>query len=211
MLGLTRKIHTYVKNQQSKTWHHSGMKLELHGKTIGIIGVGAIGQETAKIAKAFSMHVIGIRHSGAPVKYVDEMYTTKDLHAILPQCDYVVITVPLTKDTFHLFGARQFELMKSSSFLINISRGDVLIEKDLIRALEQQQIAGAGLDVFETEPLQKESPLWEFDNVIVTPHTSGSTEFYNQRVIEDILIPNLKHYIESTPLSINVVDYYKGY
>jgi phosphoglycerate dehydrogenase-like enzyme len=101
--------------------------------------------------------------------------------------------------------------MKSSSFLINISRGDVLIEKDLIRALEQQQIAGAGLDVFETEPLQKESPLWEFDNVIVTPHTSGSTEFYNQRVIEDILIPNLKHYIESTPLSINVVDYYKGY
>jgi phosphoglycerate dehydrogenase-like enzyme len=139
------------------------------------------------------------------------MYQTKDLHMILPKCDYVVITLPLTQDTYHLFGAEQFEKMKPSSILINISRGDILVEKELIHALAHKQIAGAGLDVFETEPLQKESPLWELDNVIVTPHTSGSTEYYNQRVIEDILIPNLKNYIKSEPLAINVVDYQKGY
>ncbi|WP_332699409.1 D-2-hydroxyacid dehydrogenase [Halalkalibacter lacteus] len=211
MLGLTRKIHTYVKNQQSKTWHHADMNLEIHGKTIGIFGVGAIGQETAKIAKAFGMHVIGVRHSGKPLEHVDEMYNTEHINNILPKCDYVVITVPLTNDTYHLFGTQQFEAMKPSSFLINISRGEVVVEKELIHALTNEQIAGAGLDVFETEPLQEASPLWELENVIVTPHTSGSTEYYSKRVIEDIFIPNLKQYIVSKPLSINLVDYKKGY
>ncbi|MFC0473353.1 D-2-hydroxyacid dehydrogenase [Halalkalibacter kiskunsagensis] len=211
MLSLTRKIHTYVRNQQTKMWHHSGMKLELHGKTVGIFGVGAIGQETAKIAKAFGMKVIGFRHSGKPAEYVDEMYKTTNMNDILPKLDYVVITLPLTKQTYQLFGAEQFERMKSSSFLINISRGEVIDEKALIRALKHERIAGAGLDVFETEPLQEESPLWELENVIVTPHTSGSTEYYDERVVKDILIPNLKNYLEAEPFSINLVDYQKGY
>ncbi|ARK29506.1 D-2-hydroxyacid dehydrogenase [Halalkalibacter krulwichiae] len=211
MLALTRKIHTYVKNQQSKTWHHSNMKLEMHEKTIGIIGVGAIGKETAKIAKAFGMHVLGVRHSGHPTEYVDEMYTPDQLDQLLPKCDYVVVTLPLTNETKHMITSKQFSLMKPSSYFINIGRGEIVIESDLINALKTHQIAGAGLDVFTTEPLPKDNPLWEMDNVIVTPHTSGSTEFYDKRVVEEIFIPNLKQYIEGQPLSINVVDYKKGY
>jgi phosphoglycerate dehydrogenase-like enzyme len=211
MLGLTRKIHSYVKNQQIKKWHHANMGLEIHEKTIGIIGVGAIGKETAKIAKAFGMNVLGVRHSGAPCDFVDEMYTADQLNLVLPQCDYVVVTLPLTKETYHLFHKEQFEQMKPSSFFINIGRGEIVVEDDLIEALKSGTIAGAGLDVFATEPLPEDSPFWEMDNVIVTPHTSGSTGHYNQRVMEDILLPNLKSYLSQKIPAINLVDYTKGY
>ncbi|TDL66566.1 D-2-hydroxyacid dehydrogenase [Rhodococcus qingshengii] len=211
MLSLTRKIHTYVKNQQERKWHHSDMKLEMHEKTVGIIGVGTIGKEAAKIAKAFGMKVLGVRHSGKQQEFVDEMFTTNQLDAVLPKCDYVVVTLPLTKETNRLFGAKQFDLMKSSAFFINIGRGEIVVEGDLISALQRGQIAGAGLDVFEQEPLTVDSPLWEMENVIITPHTSGSTEHYNQRVIENILIPNLQNYISGNQPSVNLVDYSKGY
>lgn len=211
MLGLTRKIHTYVRNQTTKTWHHANMNLEIHQKTIGIMGVGTIGKETAKIAKVFGMHVLGIRNSGEAAEYVDEMYTTDQLHSILPKCDYVVVTLPLTDKTYHLFGEEEFKLMKSSAFFINIGRGETVAESELINALKEGQIAGAGLDVFVTEALPQESPLWEMENVIITPHTSGSTEFYDQRVVEDIFIPNLKDYLAGKLPSINLVDYHKGY
>lgn len=211
MLGLTRKIHTYVKNQQSKTWHHAHMNLEIHGKTIGIIGVGEIGKETAKIAKAFGMKVLGVRHSGKPEEFVDEMYTPDQLNLLLPNCDYVVVTLPLTNETYQLFGAEQFKLMKSKAFFINIGRGEVVVEADLVDALSKGIIAGAGLDVFEKEPLSPESPLWDMENVIITPHTSGSTEHYNRRLVENILIPNLKDYITGKKPMINVVDFSKGY
>ena len=211
MLGLTRKIHTYVKNQQSKIWNHAHMGLEMHEKTIGIIGVGAIGKETAKIAKAFGMKVLGVRHSGNREDFVDEMYMTNQLEIVLSQCDYVVVTLPLTKETFHLFGSQQFNHMKPSAFFINIGRGEIVVEEALITALQEEKIAGAGLDVFEKEPLNEDSPLWEMENVIITPHTSGSTEHYNQRVIENIFIPNLKKYVDGETLSINLVDFSKGY
>ncbi|MGD6805168.1 D-2-hydroxyacid dehydrogenase [Rossellomorea vietnamensis] len=211
MLGLTRKIHTYIRNQAQKEWAHSGLKLEIHGKTIGIIGVGAIGKETAKIAKAFGMNVLGVRHSGKDSEYVDQMFRTEQLHDVLSRCDYVVNTVPLTPDTRGMFGRSEFEAMKDSAFLINIGRGETVKEHELIQALNAKEIAGAGLDVFETEPLEKDSPLWEMENVILTPHTAGSTEFYNKRVIEDIFIPNLKEYISGNPPPVNLVDYRKGY
>ncbi|WP_071394120.1 D-2-hydroxyacid dehydrogenase [Bacillus tuaregi] len=211
MLGLTRKIHTYVKNQQKKIWHHSDMKLEIHEKTIGIIGVGAIGKETAKIAKAFGMTVLGLRHSGKPVENVDEMYTPDQLNQLLPRCDYVVVTLPLTNETYQMFTARQFQLMKPTAFFINIGRGQLIKEDDLIDALQKGEIAGAGLDVFDKEPLGEDNPLWTMDNVIVTPHTAGSTEYYDKRIVEDIFIPNLKAYLKGQKPSINLVDYSKGY
>ncbi|WHY78660.1 D-2-hydroxyacid dehydrogenase [Neobacillus sp. WH10] len=211
MLSLTRKIHTYVKNQQEKTWHHAHMGLEIHEKTIGIIGVGKIGKETAKIANAFGMNVLGVRNSGRPVDNVDEMYTPDQLGLMLPKCDYVVVTLPHTKETRHLFGAEQFKQMKASAFFINIGRGETVVEEELVKALQEGTIAGAGLDVFETEPLSTDSPLWEMENVIITPHTSGSTEHYNMRVIENILIPNLKDYTDGKTPTINLVDFSKGY
>jgi phosphoglycerate dehydrogenase-like enzyme len=157
------------------------------------------------------MKVLGVRHSGKPADFVDEMYTSDQLDHILPQCDYVVATLPLTKETHHLFTYSQFEKMKRSAFFINIGRGEVAAEEDLIKALQNEEIAGAGLDVFENEPLGEESILWELENVIVTPHTSGSTEYYNKRLIETILIPNLKQYQAGEIPSINVVNYQKGY
>lgn len=211
MLGLTRKIPTYIKNQQTKTWHHAGLKLELHGKTVGILGVGSIGKETAKIAKAFGMTVLGMRRSEKPEEFVDQMYKLDQLDILLPKCDYIVITLPLTKETYHLFGAKQFQLMKPESFFINIGRGDIIVEENLIQALQEHTIAGAGLDVFTHEPLEKNSPLWDMENVIITPHTAGSTEHYTQRVIENILIPNLKNYLSGNLPLLNFVDYSKGY
>jgi phosphoglycerate dehydrogenase-like enzyme len=211
MLAQTRKIDQYVKNQQEKKWHHGDISLEIHGKTIGIFGFGAIGKETAKIAKAFGMHVIGVRFSGKPDEYADEMYTTEQLEEILPKCDYIAVTLPLTKETKHLFGAKEFSLMKPSAFFINIGRGEIADEQALTEALQNQQIAGAGLDVFEKEPLNEESPLWELENVIITPHTAGSTEYYDQRLIQDIFIPNLKQYLAGENPSINLVDFDKGY
>lgn len=211
MLALTRKIHTYVKNQKEKVWDHAGLSLEMHNKTIGIIGVGSIGKETAKIAKAFGMTVLGVRHSMKDEDFVDEMFTTASLDEILPRCDYVVVTVPLTNETNQLFGKEQFSAMKPSAFFINIGRGEVVKEEALIEALQNGLIAGAGLDVFEKEPLNQDSLLWEMDNVIITPHTSGSTEYYQKRVIEDIFLPNLEQYLQGQTPSINLVDYDKQY
>ncbi|KAB7669384.1 D-2-hydroxyacid dehydrogenase [Bacillus sp. B1-b2] len=211
MLGLTRNIHGYVRNQTKKEWDNRDLTLEIHNKTIGIIGVGAIGKETAKIAKAFGMHVIGVRNSGKPEHYVDSMYTSEQLDEILPECDYVVVTLPLTDATYHMFQAKQFKQMKNSSFFINIGRGGLVKEDDLIDALETGEILGAGLDVFEKEPLPQTNKLWDLENVIVTPHTSGSTEHYDSRVIEDIFLPNLASYLNKEPLVKNVVDYQKGY
>ncbi|WP_026695139.1 D-2-hydroxyacid dehydrogenase [Peribacillus kribbensis] len=211
MLGLTRKLHSYVRNQQAKTWYHSDLKLEIHNKTIGILGIGAIGQETAKIAKAFGMEVLGLRHSGKQDKYVDRMYKTEELNDMLPLCDYVVVTLPLTKETHHLIGKEQFKRMKDTAFFINIGRGILVVEDDLMSALQSGEIAGAGLDVFETEPLPESSALWELENVIVTPHTAGSTQHYDERVVNDIFIPNLKIYLNGDHPAINLVDYKKGY
>ncbi|MGG3641121.1 D-2-hydroxyacid dehydrogenase [Bacillus gobiensis] len=211
MLSLTRKIHTYIRNQASKTWDEEDIKLEIHHKTIGIIGIGAIGKETAKIAKAFSMTVLGVRNSNKPEEYVDEMYTTDELHSVLPRCDYVVVTLPLTADTHHLFSYEQFKQMKPSAFFINIGRGELANEKELIQALQDQQIAGAGLDVFSTEPLEENNPLWDMANVIITPHTAGLTEFYEKRVIEDIFLPNLTAYLDGDTPHVNLIDYAKGY
>ncbi|GGP16545.1 D-2-hydroxyacid dehydrogenase [Oceanobacillus neutriphilus] len=211
ILGFTRLIHTYVRQQQEKVWHHAKLRGEIHNKTIAVLGVGKIGQETAKIAKAFGMKVLGVRHSGKAAEYVDEMYQPHQLDNVLPQSDYVVVTLPLTEDTHHLIGEEQFKQMKKDAFFVNIGRGQIVDEKAMIAALENNEIAGAGLDVFENEPLDNTSPLWEMENVILTPHTAGATEFYNQRVIEDIFIPNLKSYLNGESPSINLYRHDRGY
>ncbi|MFA1820212.1 D-2-hydroxyacid dehydrogenase [Virgibacillus oceani] len=211
MLGLTRKLHTYIRQQQEKKWDDAELNLEMHEKTIGIIGVGAIGHETAKIAKAFGMKVLGMRYSGEMTDNVDRMYTPDQLDELLVQCDYVVITLPLTKETIGLFSKEQFRQMKDTAFIINIGRGPIIEEEDLIHALQNNEIAGAGLDVFATEPLPENSPLWEMENVIVTPHTAGATAHYTKRVMEDIFIPNLRRYVLGKTPNINVVNYTRGY
>lgn len=210
MLSLTRKLHTYVRNQVSQTWHHASLSEEMHGKTAGILGVGAIGLETARLCQAFGMRVLGLRRSGTASPYVDEMYDTGDLATLMAKSDYVVNILPYTDDTRHIVDARQFAQMKSTAFYINVGRGQTTDEAALIEALQTGRIAGAGLDVFAQEPLPTDSPLWRLDNVILTPHSSGSTMHYNDRAL-DIFTENLANYVQGHALSRNVVDLERQY
>jgi len=210
MLAFTRKIQVYVRNQAERKWHHANLGQELHGRTLGILGVGAIGRETARVAKAFGMKVLGLRRSGEPMPEVDRMYDYRGLNEVLRESDYVVNILPLTPETRHWIGEEQFRAMKPSAFYVNVGRGQTTDTDALMRALTEGRIAGAGLDVFEQEPLPPEHPLWGLDNVIITPHTAGSTIHYNDRVL-DIFLPNLEAYLAGKPLVSNVVDLELGY
>src|SRR5690606_19620281 len=137
---------------------------------------------------------LGMRRSGAPAPYVDEMYGADGLRKLLPHCDYVVSILPATAETKHLFGAAEFRAMKPEAVFVNVGRGSAVDTEALVAALRDGTIAGAGLDVFEQEPLPADHPLWAMDNVIVTPHSAGSTERYAERAV-DIFIENLKLYL----------------
>lgn len=205
MLGLTRKIPSYVRNQQAHTWHNAQMAQEMHRQTVAIIGVGAIGGEVARLCKAFEMRVLGVRRCAQPADNVDEMVGMDGLIDTIGRSDYIVNTLPLTPETRGLFDAAAFEAMKPSAFYINIGRGGTTDEAALVAALQSKQIAGAGIDVFAQEPLPSDSPLWDIDNLILTPHTSGSTTHYNERVL-DIFTANLRAYLRGETLPRNRVD-----
>ncbi|WP_219836269.1 D-2-hydroxyacid dehydrogenase [Paenibacillus sp. R14(2021)] len=210
LLSLTRGVHTAVRNQQSSAWKPNERLGEAHNKTISIIGVGAIGLETAKIAKAFGMNVLGIRKSGEAAEWVDRMYSVNELGEVLAQSDYVVNCLPLTHETKHLLGREQFEAMKPSAYYINIGRGGTTDTSALVDALQSGSIAGAGLDVFEQEPLPADHPLWQLDNVMITPHESGNTAYYFERALE-IVLDNLAHYRQNGTPGRNIVDYRSQY
>ena len=210
-LGLTRQIHIGRDNQRATHWRGmiadlSQREDELPGKTMLIFGLGKIGGRTARLAKAFGMHVIGIkRNISTPVDHVDELYTSDALAGLLPRCDVVVLTCPITPETRHVIDGPALAAMKPSSYLINVARGACVDEAALIVALRDKQIAGAGIDVTEIEPLAADSPLWAFDNVILTPHTAGETRKYEDNVI-DILLENLDRLSKgSEPLHNQVV------
>lgn len=212
MLSLTRKIHRYIGNQIKQEWSIEKTPLEMHGRTIGILGLGDIGMEIARLSKAFGMKVLGYRRSGQPVPGVDIMYecNRQGLNNLLSQSDYVVNALPLTKETKRLMGMEQFEIMKQTAFYINIGRGETTDTEAMVQALRENIIAGAGLDVFEQEPLPRESPLWELENVILTPHTSGMTEHYADRVM-DIFIPDFQDYLNGNIPRINRIDLDREY
>lgn len=210
ILTFTRRIHLYLRNQLKNQWRYEKNLQEVHGKIIGIIGAGAIGEEIAKLAKAFGMKVLGIRRSGKPSLNIDKMFDIKGLDEVISQSDYVVNILPSTKETYRLLGLEQFKKMKSTAFYINVGRGETTDQEALIKALEENLIAGAGLDVFNEEPLTKESPLWNFENVIITPHISGVTDNYEDRAM-DIFIKNFQCYLKGEDLKINVVDLDKQY
>ncbi|MFE5320514.1 D-2-hydroxyacid dehydrogenase [Paenibacillus sp. NPDC056579] len=210
MLSLTRKLHVSIRKQINKQWSNPGSLGEIHGKTMGIIGVGAIGEETARLAKAFHMRVLGVRRSGEPSPFVDRMYDLQGLHEVLAESDYVIVTLPLTTETRHLFRKAEFEAMKPSAYFINMGRGGTADTEALLHALNSGRIAGAGLDVFEQEPLPADHPLWELEQVIITPHNAGLTTVYNERAFE-IFARNLQNYIEERELSANLVDLAKQY
>jgi len=182
----------------------------LAGKTIVLIGVGGIGARAARIAAALGMRVIGARRNPTvPVWDVEKMVGRDQLPDVLPEADFVVLTLPLTGETQHFITKRELQWMKPSAYLINIGRGPVVHEADLVEALQAGTIAGAGLDVFETEPLPKDSPLWKMERVIITAHYASSIPNYYAQVMS-IFLDNLRRY-QAGEMLRNVVDKKRGY
>jgi D-2-hydroxyacid dehydrogenase (NADP+) len=196
ILGLTRQLGQARDSQREHRWtgmigNPAARQDELGGKTIVIVGLGRIGNRLARLAKAFDLHVIGVRRSPKTADDVaDDIVGPDRLLEILPRADILVLTCPLTPETERLIRAEHFGAMKSSAYLINAARGKVVDEPALIEALQAGQIAGAGLDVFVEEPLPDASPVWDFPNVLVTPHSAGETSRYEANVIS-ILTENL--------------------
>ena len=197
VLAFTRKLAEARDNQKKAFWRGMISEIarredELPGKTMLIYGLGAIGTRLARLARAFGMRVIAIRRDlGQGSEVVDELHGPQALLSLLPQCDFVVLTCPLTDATRGLIGRAALKAMPATAILINVARGGCVDEAALIAALGEGRIAGAGIDVTETEPLDPSSPLWAFDNVILTPHTAGETQAYEENVIA-ILQENLK-------------------
>jgi phosphoglycerate dehydrogenase-like enzyme len=216
MLCFSRKLHVFLRNQEVKKWERfggtsRGQVEELSGKMLGLIGLGKIGTEIAKKAKCLGMKVIATRRNPSlgTTAYVDRLYDQSDLNNLLASSDFVVLCLPLTKETERLIDEEQLRSMKQTGYLINVSRGRIIHEEALVKAIENAWIAGAGLDTFETEPLTKDSELWNFENVIITPHVGGQTPFYMER-LTNIFCENLNRFINNQPL-INVVDKNRGY
>jgi phosphoglycerate dehydrogenase-like enzyme len=196
MLALARRLPEARDNQAKRVWRDmignpAVREDELGGKTVIIVGTGAIGGRLARLAKAFDMHVIGVRRDPALGKGdADTIHATRELKSLLPQADYVVLTCPLTKETENLMDAEALGLMKPSAYLVNCARGRCVDEAALQQALHGNRIAGAALDVTVEEPLPPPSPLWSMENVLITPHTAGETRRYEENVL-DILQDNL--------------------
>lgn len=187
-------------------------RFEPQEKLLGIVGFGTIGQRLAQKAKTFGMKVMATKNrvkKEEKVKYVHQLLPKEKFREFLCTADFVVLTVPLTKDTYHMIGVKELGCMKDTAILINVARGGVVDEKALIDALIGKKIAGAGLDVFEEEPLSPDSKLWDLENVILTPHVAGSRRDYFKKVGE-IFRTNLIRYLNKKPL-LNLVDKKRGY
>jgi phosphoglycerate dehydrogenase-like enzyme len=210
LLSIVRRSYHYTKAHLNRKW--DPLKIdELYGKTIGFVGVGAVARETARKLKAFDVRIIGLKNTVEDVENFDEIYGADQLNELFEKSDFVVTLVPLTEQTKKMIGEEQFKRMKKTAWFINVARGPVVDEQALIKALKEGWIAGAGLDVFEKEPLPEESPLWDLDNVILTPHIAGPTPHYMDRLM-DLFIENLEAFVEgNTGKMINVIDYDKQY
>jgi phosphoglycerate dehydrogenase-like enzyme len=212
MLMFTKGWPGFFHNQAAHKWGPVKRPTDLAGHTVGIVGLGHIGGEVARLSKAFGCRVLGIRRSfttRGPDEVADEAVPTSDLFYLMGESDFVVITAPLTAETRGMIGPEQLAAMKPTAYLINVSRGGLVNEPALVAALKEGRIAGAGLDVFAVEPLPQDSELWDMPNVIVSSHSSGGSEHSRERQ-EEIFLENLRRYLAGGPL-MNVVDPARGY
>ncbi len=208
ILAVVKRLPEFWTLQREHRWEKLPLR-ELRGLTVGIIGLGDIGTEVARLCRAFGMRVLGLRRRPAPSDVADEVLPPERLHDLLARSDFVVIAVPLTAQTRGMIGRAELAAMKPDAWLINISRGAIVDEEALVEALQAGRIGGACLDVFAQEPLPPESPLWDLPNVIITPHNSWSSPHIEEREI-DLFLENLRRYVAGEPL-LNVVDKQAGY
>jgi phosphoglycerate dehydrogenase-like enzyme len=210
MLMFVKHATLCAQAKQENRWRRITPSV-LREKTVGIVGLGNIGKEVARLAKAFGMKVLAVDADKKPGKArnVDMVSPPDKLIEVIKECDFVVTCVPLTPATAKMIGEKEFKAMKPTAYFINIARGGIVDEEVMIRALEEKWIAGAGLDVFATEPLPADSKLWKLPNTILSFHMSGTMENYGE-LANELFIKNLKRYVEGKKL-FNVVDKKKGY
>ncbi|MFC1942297.1 D-2-hydroxyacid dehydrogenase [Chloroflexota bacterium] len=209
---LAKNAPRLLENKRNRLWDPFAT-MELRNRTVGIIGLGAIGSEVGRLAKGIGMKVIATRRSAkvreSGVFGVDELYPPGDLLTILSESDYIVITVPLTEETRGMIGEAELRMMKPAAFLINIARGPIVDQPAIIKALKEGWIAGAGLDVFETDPLPPDSELWELPNAILSYHMAALADTHSKRSV-GIFCENLRNYLAGEAL-INIVDKHQKY
>ncbi|MGI6358198.1 MAG: D-2-hydroxyacid dehydrogenase [Bacillota bacterium] len=207
MLMFSRRLWHTLAMQQQRVWERFTGS-DLRGKTLTIFGVGRVGRKVSEFAQAVGMHVIGIVRNASgrlPADlHVDELYSNSELNNVLPRTDFLVLIAPHTPETENLIGRQQLEAMPQGSVLINIARGQLVVEQDLIDSLRSGHLAGAGLDVFATEPLPADSPLWAMPNVLVSPHSASTSDRENE-LITDLFCENIRRYLNGQPL-LNVLD-----
>jgi len=208
ILALARNLPRLVLQQAAARWLTVPVA-ELAGDTLGIVGLGAIGQAVARRAQAFGMRVLGVRRNPQPTPHVDEVLGPDGLEQVLTRSRWVVLACPLTPQTHGLIGPRELAWIGPEGYLINIGRGALVDEPALVKALQEGRLAGAVLDVFAEEPLPESSPLWRMPNVLITPHIAGQQRDYTGRAVE-IFADNLDRYRRGLPLR-NVVDKRAGY
>lgn len=216
MLQFSRRLVRCAEDQKQSVWRRAEIFQsehtfeELHGKTICVLGIGTLGTEIARRAHAFGMRVIGIRRNpDRMVDCVERLHPPEMLDEILPQVDYLVVAAPSTEETVGMIGKPQFARMKKSAFLVNIARGEIVDQEALMEALNTDQIAGAGLDVFVPDPLPDGHPLFATKNLVITPHVSGISPMLWRRVM-DLWVENIHRFLAGEPL-INQVDKRRGY
>ncbi|MGO1820142.1 MAG: phosphoglycerate dehydrogenase [Senegalia sp. (in: firmicutes)] len=198
----------YIK-QKNKNWQMDTSLLELFGKTVGFIGTGTISKEAAKRLKGFDVNILGMNTDGRDVEYFDKCYSNDELDEMLKLSDIVVVAIPYTEKTHHLINKDRFDAMKDESYFINVARGSIVDEDDLIHALEIKKIRKAAIDVVEEEPLDEKSKLWDLDNIIITPHNSWISENKAIRTF-DTIYENLKRFKNDEELK-NKVNINRGY
>ena len=216
-----------IRAQQRHEWLRSdfpGTVEDLSGKTFGVIGYGSIGRETARLAQALGMRILALKRDpanrrddgwcpaglGDPDGSIPEkFFGPEHREDIVRESDYLTVTLPGTQHTRKFIGAREIAAMRPGAYIVNIGRGEVIDESALIEALKAGKIGGAGLDVFEKEPLPKESPIWDLENVILTPHMSGANRGYMDKACA-LFADNLRRFAAGQPL-LNVVDRQLGY
>lgn len=206
LYALERKLFTMRDNQLKQHWQPLPYRLS-RDITLGIVGLGSIGQHLAHTARHFGMRVIGLNRSGKACADVEKVYTADELARFVAEPDYLVLTLPDTPETKHFIDADVLKLMKSSAVLMNVGRGNIINEADLVNALQEGVIGGAVLDVFQNEPLAQDDPLWQTPNVYITPH-NAATSFPED--IAGIFVENYRLFLQSKPL-LHAVDFNLGY
>ncbi|MDO5026314.1 MAG: D-2-hydroxyacid dehydrogenase [Tissierellia bacterium] len=210
MIMFSRNLIQAMMNKEEKTYRKYETS-ELFGKSLLIVGMGAIGKELARRAKAFDMKIVGVRNhlDGKSHPYFDQIFVSSDLKDHIGSFDYIVSILPSTDKTRRIFDYKMFELMDEASIFINVGRGDAVVEEDLLKALEENKLKGAYLDVFNKEPLDEKSQLWDMDNVFITPHIAGTTPFYFERAME-LFEKNLNEF-ENGEKMTNLISYEDKY